>query len=129
MRPVWRWYGNYGNYNRPDPAQVIKDLDWESWLGDCPKIDFNDRHFWHWRCYWPYGTGQCGDLLSHELDHVQSVLKYGIPDTCVSIGQINYWKDDREVPDTWHSTYTFEDKNCMVTYEGCFNSQRGQFPE
>lgn len=56
-RPPWRWYGDYGNYERPDPAQVLKDLDWEAWLGDCPSIDFNERHFWHWRCYWPYGTG------------------------------------------------------------------------
>ncbi|MHC4175116.1 MAG: Gfo/Idh/MocA family protein, partial [Planctomycetota bacterium] len=79
-QPVWRWYGNYSWYDRPDPAQVAKDLDWESWLGSTSDIDFNERHFWHWRCYWPYGTGQAGDLLSHELDYVQSVLEYGIPD-------------------------------------------------
>jgi predicted dehydrogenase len=128
-RPPWRWYGNYSNYERPDPNQVIRDLDWEAWLGNCPQIDFNERHFWHWRCYWPYGTGQCGDLLSHELDQVQAVLKYGIPDSCVTQGRVNFWKDDREVPDTWHSTYVFEDEDCMVTYEGSQCSRRGQSPE
>jgi predicted dehydrogenase len=111
------------------PNQVIRDLDWEAWLGNCPQIDFNERHFWHWRCYWPYGTGQCGDLLSHELDQVQAVLKYGIPDSCVTQGRVNFWKDDREVPDTWHSTYVFEDEDCMVTYEGSQCSRRGQSPE
>lgn len=128
-RPPWRWYSNYSNYVRPDPKQVIKDLDWEQWLGKCPSIEFNERHFWHWRCYWPYGTGQCGDLLSHELDQVQSVLRYGIPDTCISQGRVAHWHDDRETPDTWTSSYAFEKQNCTVTYEGSMASNRGQSPE
>jgi predicted dehydrogenase len=125
----WRWYGTYSNYDRPDPAQVIKDLDWKRWLGDLPEIEFNERHFWHWRCYWPYGTGQAGDLLSHEMDHVQSVLRYGIPDSCVTQGHNAFWKDDREVPDTWTSSYVFEKQNCTVTFEGSMNSRRNQPPE
>ena len=128
-RPPWRWFGDYGNYERPDPQQVIKDLDWERWLGPAPSIDFNERHFWHWRCYWPYGTGQAGDLLSHELDHVQSVLRHGIPDTCVTHAHNAFWKDDRETPDTWISSYVFEKKDCIVTFEGCMNSRRSQSPE
>ncbi len=128
-RPPWRWYGGYGNFERPDPQQVIRDLDWERWLGPAPSIDFNERHFWHWRCYWPYGTGQAGDLLSHELDHVQSVLRHGIPDTCVTHAHNAFWKDDRETPDTWISSYVFEKKDCIVTFEGCMNSRRSQSPE
>ncbi len=128
-RAPWRWYGNYTWWDRPDPAEVIKQLDWEAWLGNCPKIDFNERHFWHWRCYWPYGTGQAGDLLSHELDHVQCVLGWGIPDSCTCTGQLTYYKDDREVPDNWMATYTFEKQNCTVMFEGCMNSGRCQAPE
>lgn len=128
-RPPWRWYGTYSNYERPDPKQVVKDLDWERWLGDCPKIEFNERHFWHWRNYFAYGTGQAGDLLSHELDHVQTVLRYGIPDTCTTHAHNAFWKDDREVPDTWLSAYVFEEKNCSVLFEGCMNSRRSQTPE
>jgi predicted dehydrogenase len=128
-RPPWRWYGDYGEYNRPDPKEVIKELDWKRWLGANPEIDFNERHFWHWRCYWPYGTGQAGDLLSHELDHVQTVLRYGIPDTCGTHAHNAFWKDDREVPDTWIATYVFEKQDCTVVYEGCMNSRRSQTPE
>ena len=128
-RPPWRWYGYYNVYERPDPKQVLQDLDWKRWLGALPEIDFNERHFWHWRCYWPYGTGQAGDLLTHELDHVQAVLRYGIPDTCVTAGHNAFWKDDREVPDTWHSTFVFEERNCTVTFEGSMNSRRSQTPE
>jgi len=128
-RPPWRWYGKYSEFVRPDPNEVIRNLDWEKWLGPAPAIDFNERHFWHWRCYWPYGTGQSGDLLSHELDHVQTVLRYGIPDTCTTNAHNCYWHDDREVPDTWTSSYVFEQKNCVVTFEGSMNSRRQQTPE
>lgn len=128
-RAPWRWYGYYSCYDRPDPAQVIKDLDWEAWLGPAPHIDFNEQHFWHWRCYWPYGTGQAGDLLSHELDHVQSVLGWGIPDTCMCTGFNAFYQDGRETPDTWLANYTFEKRNCSLTFEGCMNSGREQPPE
>ncbi len=128
-KPVWRWYGGYSVYDRPDPKQVIKDLDWERWLGRTPKMDFNERHFWHWRCYWPYGTGQAGDLLSHEFDYVQSVLKYGIPDTCMTAGLNAFLKDDRQVPDTWISTYQYEKQGCTLMFEGVQNSKRDQTPE
>jgi len=70
--PMWRWYGYYSQWNRPDPAQVVKEVNWDLWLGPAPKIAWNERHFWHWRCYWAYGTGQAGDLLSHELDFVNT---------------------------------------------------------
>jgi len=128
-RPPWRWYGGYSIYDHPDPRQVIKDLDWGRWLGSLPAIEFNERHFWHWRCYWPYGTGQAGDLLSHEMDFVQSVLRHGIPDTCITHGHNAFWHDDREVPDTWISSYVFEKQNCTATFEGCMNSSRSQTPE
>lgn len=125
----WRWYGNYTQWVRPDPRQVIKDLDWAKWLGSAPKIEFNERHFWHWRCYWRYGTGQAGDLLTHEMDHVQAVLGWGIPDTCVCSGLNAYYDDDREVPDTWTASYRFEKQKCSVNFEGCMNSGRIQPPE
>ncbi len=128
-RAPWRWYGYYSAWDRPDPAQVVKDLDWEAWLGPAPKIDFNEEHFWHWRCYWAYGTGQAGDLLSHELDHVQSVLGWGIPDACTCYGFNAFYQDGRETPDTWQAGYAFEKQNCTVTFDGCMNSGREQPPE
>jgi predicted dehydrogenase len=125
----WRWYGGSSKRERPDPKEVLKKLDWKRWLGSQPEIEFNERHFWHWRCYWPYGTGQAGDLLAHEMDHVQSVLRFGIPDSCCTQGHNAFWKDDREVPDTWISSYVFEKHNCSVVFQGCMNSNRSQTPE
>ena len=124
--PMWRWYGYYSQWNRPDPAQVVKEVDWKLWLGSAPKIPWNERHFWHWRCYWAYGTGQAGDLLSHELDFVQYILGHGIPDNCYCGGLNALLNDDREVPDTLMATYQFEKLGRTVTFTGSMNTNAGQ---
>ncbi len=119
---VWRWYGDYGRYERPDPAQVQRDLDWDRWLGPAPKRPFSMERFWHWRCYWDYGTGVAGDLLSHEVDFAQAMLGYGIPDTCMTVGLNALLHDGREVPDTWNTVYTYEQQACTVTFDCSMNS-------
>jgi len=125
-RPNWRWYGYYDQWDRPDPAQVRKEVNWELWLGPAPKIPWNERHFWHWRCYYAYGTGYAGDLLSHELDFVQYLLGHGIPDTCFCAGLNALLRDDREVPDTWAATYQFEKLGRTVTFTGSMNATDSQ---
>jgi predicted dehydrogenase len=124
--PMWRWYGYYSQWNRPDPAQVVKEVNWDLWLGPAPKISWNERHFWHWRCYWAYGTGQAGDLLSHELDFVQYLLGHGIPDTCGCAGLNALLRDDRETPDTWAATYQYEKLGRTVTFTGSMNTSVDQ---
>ena len=119
---VWRWYGDYNQYVRPEEAQVKKDVDWKRWLGDTPVIPFNMERFWHWRCYWDYGTGVAGDLLSHEIDFVQSVLRHGIPDTCICAGLNALLDDGREVPDTWNTIYHFEQAGRTVSFDCSMNS-------
>jgi len=42
--PNWRWYGYYDQWNRPDPAQVAKEVNWDLWLGPAPKRAFDVLH-------------------------------------------------------------------------------------
>ncbi len=125
-RPVganfWRWYGWYDNYERPDPKKVIQELDWDRWLGPAEKRPFIEEHFWHWRCYWDYGTGIAGDLLSHEIDFVHAILKHGIPDSCVTMGMNAFNNDGRDVPDTWTSVFNFNHAKRQVTFECSMNT-------
>jgi len=125
-QPIWRWYGYYDQWEHPDPAKVEKEVQWPFWLGDTKPEPFNERHFWHWRCYWRYGTGQAGDLLSHELDFVQYLLGHGIPDTCYCTGINALLKDDREVPDTWNAIYEFENIGRTVTFSASMNATSKQ---
>lgn len=119
--PDWRWYGYYDKWERPNPAKVAKDVNWDLWLGPAPKIPWNERHFWHWRCYWAYGTGYAGDLLSHEMDFVRYLLGHGIPDTWSCVGLLSLLRDDREVPDSCPATYEFERLGRTVTFAGSMN--------
>ena len=57
-QPNWRWYGYYNQWKRPDPEQVRREVDWNLWLGPAPQIPWNERHFWHWRCYYAYEIGR-----------------------------------------------------------------------
>jgi len=118
----WRWFGGYNQFEKPDLAQVKSDVDWKRWLGPAPARDFDFERFWHWRCYWDYGTGIAGDLLSHSFDFAQYILGYGIPDTCACSGQIGLLKDGREAPDIWNVTYEYLQRGCTLTYASTFNS-------
>jgi predicted dehydrogenase len=123
---IYRWYGGYNEYDRPDPKQVIDDLNWTRWLGSAPQREFDMGRFWHWRCYWDYGTGVAGDLLSHELDFVQAVLRHGIPKSCVASGVNAMLKDGREIPDTMSVVYEFGEGNGqpehLVTFDTTFHT-------
>jgi len=121
----WRWYSNYSNFNVPSDADP-EHIDWNKFLGDAPKRAFNLRRFFHWRCYWDYGTGIAGDLLSHQWDAVNDIMEVGIAKTCVASGGIYYWDDDREAPDVWNVIYEYPDKNLAITYSCEFqNSHYG----
>ena len=117
----WRWHLDE-NGNPPadcTPAHV----DWKQFLGSAPERPFDPRRYLHWRCYWHYGTGIAGDLLSHAMDAVNFVLNLGIPHSCVTTGGIYYWDDDREVPDHWNAIYDWPDRELCVTYSCQFNNE------
>lgn len=74
-------------------------IDWQQFLGNAPQIPFNAEHFFRWRKWWPYGTGLTGDLLTHDYDRINCILKMGIPSSVMTSGGIYTHNDGREVPD------------------------------
>lgn len=108
-----------------DERGTSETIDWEHFQEPSPnKVPFSPERFFRWRCWWDYGTGLSGDLLSHEYDAVNQILDLGIPETAVSSGGIYYFKDGREVPDVWQAVMEYPDKELTLVYSATLANSR-----
>jgi predicted dehydrogenase len=106
---AWVW-----DIHEKGNAQTI---DWAQFEETAPhKVPFSLERFFRWRCWFDYGTGLSGDLLSHEYDAVNQILQLGIPQSCVASGGIYYFKDGRDVPDTFQAVYEYPDRDVTFVY-------------
>lgn len=84
-------------------------INWERFIGSAPMVSFNKEHFFRWRKWWAYGSGLSGDLMSHDYDRINCVLKMGIPRSVMSSGGIYTHRDGRNVPDVMQVNMEFPD--------------------
>lgn len=84
-------------------------VDWNQFLGNAPEIPWNPERFFRWRKWWEYGTGLSGDLLTHDFDRINCLLKMGIPKAVVATGGIYTHNDGREVPDVFQVVMEYPD--------------------
>lgn len=119
------------NRNDPNGAWVYpihKDaspetIDWEQFIGPAPWHDFNLERFFRWRCWWDYSTGLSGDLLTHEYDAINQILKLGIPHSAMSTGGVYFFKDGRTVPDVLTTVFEFPKRDLSLLYSATLSSQ------
>lgn len=84
-------------------------INWDMFLGNAPKEPFNKEHFFRWRKWWAYGSGLSGDLLTHDYDRINCLLKMGIPSSVMASGGIYTHRDGRNVPDVMQVNMEFPD--------------------
>ncbi len=84
-------------------------IDWNRFIGNAPMVDFDTEHFFRWRKWWAYGSGLSGDLMSHDYDRINCVLKMGIPKSVIASGGIYTHRDGRNVPDVMQVNMEFPD--------------------
>ena len=108
------------------PADASPEtVDWGKFLGKAPWREFNLNRIYRWRCFWDYGTGLSGDLLTHEWDAVDFIMDLGIPHSAVASGGVYFWKDGREVPDVFQVALEYPEKDLTMTYNATLgNSYR-----
>jgi predicted dehydrogenase len=102
------------------------NIDWEQFTGSGPERSFSLERFFRWRCWWDYGTGLSGDLLTHEFDAMNQILELGIPHSVVASGGIYFFKDGREVPDTFQVTCEYPERNLTFLYSATLASNRAR---
>ncbi len=78
-------------------------IDWKTWLGPAPKRGYDADRFFRFRKYWDYSGGIATDLFFHVMAPMN--ICWGeaqFPQRVVGSGGIYEFKDEREVPDTFH---------------------------
>lgn len=115
-----------------DPDRVKEYMDYmmtnglEQYVGPEPRDRFDLKRFFRWRCWWDYSTGLSGDLLTHEFDAVNQILKVGIPHSATSSGGIYFFKDGRTVPDVLQTTFEFPEHGMTMLYSATLANQRSR---
>ena len=121
--PEWQFYTRYDNQVVPADA-TTETVDWERFQENASiKTKFDPERFFRWRCWWEYGTGIAGDLMSHQWDGINTILGMGIPEAVQTQGSLYFWKQDREVPDQWHVLFDYPKKQFACTFACTFHTR------
>jgi len=120
--PEWQFYTAYDIQQRPADANE-RTIDWKRFIANAPAIPFDAERFFRWRCWWEYGTGIAGDLMSHQWDGVNMIMGMGIPEAVQTMGGLYFWKQDREVPDQWHVSFEYPKQELNVLFSNTFHSR------
>ena len=101
------------------------NIDWAQFQEPAPhKVPFSLERFFRWRCWFDYGTGLSGDLLSHEYDAVNQIMDLGIPHAAVASGGIYFYKDGRDVPDVFQVVFEYPQRDLTLVYSATLSSGR-----
>jgi predicted dehydrogenase len=110
----------FGAWQWPvEEAGDEKSIDWRLFEGPAEhKRPFEAERFFRWRCWYDYGTGMAGDLLTHEYDAINSIMNIGIPNSAIASGGIYQYNDGRDVPDVFQANFEYTDKKLSLIYSG-----------
>src|SRR5262245_15391713 len=120
------WNRNTDRVRRGPQNVERKRLDWNAFLGNAPKQDFDEYRFRNWRWFWDFGNGILTDLMVHFIDVVHWYFDLDHPLRAVTVGN-NYTSEGVwQTPDTIQTLLTYQtDKHKMQVYfEGTFCNAR-----
>jgi len=119
-----------GEWNWPIDKEAGPDgkgdnyIDWKTWLGPAPKRGYDADRFFRFRKYWDYSGGIATDLFFHVMAPMN--ICWGQPEfphRVVGSGGIYKFKDEREVPDTFHLVAEYKKGYSVVLTSSMANSQ------
>jgi predicted dehydrogenase len=99
-------------------------IDWKMFLGSAPQRPYNADRFFRFRKYWDYSGGIATDLFYHVVAPMN--ICWGEPQfpyRVMASGGIYVFKDEREVPDTYHLMAEYKKGHALVLSSSMANSQ------
>jgi len=114
-------YSAEGAWQYPIPPDANPDtVDFDTFLGQAPKVSFELVRFFRWRNYRDYGTGVAGDLFVHAFSTLHFIISSHGPERALSTGGLRYWKDGRDVPDVTITLYDFPETKTHAAFNAAF---------
>ena len=99
-------------------------IDWKMWLGSAPKRPYDADRFFRFRKYWDYSGGIATDLFYHVVAPLNICWNEAqFPHKVMATGGIYVFKDEREVPDTFHLMAEYAQGHSLVLSSSMANSQ------
>jgi predicted dehydrogenase len=96
----WARNSPVGAWQYPIPEDASADtVDWDRYIANTVKRQFDPLRFFRWRNYRDYGTGMSGDLFVHLFSSLHFITGSNGPDKIYASGGLRFWRDGREVPD------------------------------
>ncbi len=99
--PAWR-------YDIPADANP-SNTDYEKFLGEAPKTEFDKNRYFQWRLFWDYSGGISTDLLVHQTDAIHMITGRTHCKSVMCQGGVHAWRDGREVPDVITAGFEYPD--------------------
>ncbi len=125
-----------GRWRRPALVKECfeKDLDWNRYLLNRPKVAFDPRKYLEYRLFWPYSSGIPGQWMSHQIDTVHWFTGLAHPRSVVANGGIYQWKDGRTNADTLTVVFDYGPLNdpksgFQVQFTSRFSNSAGETKE
>lgn len=114
-------YSAEGAWQYPIPPDANPNtVDFETFLGQAPKVPFEPKRFFRWRNYQDYGTGVAGDLFVHAFSTLNYVISSKGPNRALATGGLRYWKDGRDVPDVSITLYDYPKTDTHAAFNAAF---------
>ena len=101
-------YKKRGDIGHKPDGPVPAGLDWDIWQGPAKDRPFNPNivHY-NWHYWWAYGNGDLGNQGVHQMDIARWGLNVGLPDKISAMGGMFLFDDDKEVPNTVTTAYSY----------------------
>ncbi len=101
---------NHARWARPYDNCKAADVDWDAYLFNGPKREFDPRLLRRWHLYKMCTNGLAGLWMVHHIDAVHMLLGSTYPASAVAHGGTYVWKEDREHCDTFHALLDYPEE-------------------
>ncbi len=121
-----------GRWRLPELTKEIRkeDTDWDRFLMNRPKTDWDPRKYLEFRLFWPFSSGIPGQWMAHQIDTVHWFTDIPHPRSVAANGGIYLWKDGRQNFDTMTAVFDYgplddKSKGFQVIYSSRFTNGAG----